>query len=148
MRSRAGGILAGISPDIYLLPANCNWKIPTVPPTIPSPPPRRLARPLALPHGIPDHFPFAFMAIVPFVRDSYMEDETRTDETEFESSQEEGAEMVRILRAAGIGVVVEFVVPEAEDGDGGEGGEVGGGGGADVHGWWERGGWIARRWER
>ncbi len=60
------------------------------------------------------------MAFVPFIRDGYMKDAARTDEAELESAQEEGAELIRIPLAPGISVIVEFVVPEAEDGDGGE----------------------------
>lgn len=67
-----------------------------------------------------------------------MKDEARSYETELMSSQEASAEMVRILLPPGVRVVVEFVVPEAEGGDGGGGGEVGGGRGADVHGFGRR----------
>lgn len=56
------------------------------------------------------------MAIVPFIRDGNMEDDTRGDETEFMSPEEEGAKLDRKLLAIGVGVLVEFVVPEAGDG--------------------------------
>lgn len=63
-----------------------------------------------------------------------MEDVVRRYEAQLVSSEEEGAGMVWILLAPGVGVLIEFVVPEAEDGEGGGGGEVGGGG-ADMHIW-------------
>lgn len=78
------------------------------------------------------------MAVVPFVRDRNLEDETRGDETEFMSPEEEGAKLVGMLLAIGVGVLVEFVVPEAGDGEGCGCGEVGGGRGTDVHDWFER----------
>lgn len=56
------------------------------------------------------------MAIVPIIRDRNMEDEARSDETELMSPEEEGAELVRVILAIGVGVLVEFVVPEAGDG--------------------------------
>ena len=117
---------------------------PTIPPPIPPPPPppRRLARAPSLPQRKAHHHTLSLtltlMTPVSLVRDRDKKDEARSDETESVSSQEESAEMVGELRAPGVGVDVEFVVPEAEGGDGGGGGNVRGNCGADVHGFGQR----------